>query len=74
MRIIRLISRIIIGSVFIFSGIVKAIDPLGSAYKFSDYFHAFHLDFFKSAGLLLAVIMCTAEFITGLSVLTGIIL
>jgi uncharacterized membrane protein YphA (DoxX/SURF4 family) len=72
MRIIRLISRFIIGSVFIFSGFVKAVDPLGSAYRFSDYFQAFHLDFLKFAGLPLAILMCTAEFITGISVLSGI--
>jgi hypothetical protein len=72
MKIIRLISRIIIGLVFIFSGFIKAIDPLGSAYKFSDYFQAFHLDFLKVLSLPLAILLCSAEFITGASVLTGI--
>jgi hypothetical protein len=71
MKIIRLISRIITGSLFIFSGFVKAIDPLGSAYKFSDYFQAFHLDFLKFLSLPLAILLFTAEFITGFSVLTG---
>lgn len=71
MKIIRLISRIIVGLVFIFSGYVKAIDPLGSAYKFSDYFQAFHLDFLKFLGLPLAILLCTAEFIAGISVMTG---
>jgi hypothetical protein len=71
MKIIRLISRIIIGFVFIFSGFVKAIDPLGSAYKFSDYFQAFHMDFLKFISLPLAILLITAEFISGFSVLTG---
>lgn len=71
MKIIRLISSLIVGLVFIFSGFVKAVDPLGSAYKFSDYFQAFHLGFLKSLSLPLAVLLCTAEFITGFSVLTG---
>jgi hypothetical protein len=72
MKIIRLISRIIAGFVFIFSGLVKAIDPLGSAYKFSDYFQAFHLDFLKFLSLPLAILLFTAEFITGISVMTGL--
>jgi uncharacterized membrane protein YphA (DoxX/SURF4 family) len=72
MKILRLISRIIIGLVFIFSGIVKAIDPLGSAYKFHDYFLAFNIGFLKQLSLPLAILLFTAEFISGFSVLTGI--
>jgi uncharacterized membrane protein YphA (DoxX/SURF4 family) len=71
MRILRFISRIIVGLVFMFSGAVKAVDPLGSAYKFSDYFQAFHLDFLQPISLLLAIILFTAEFISGFSVLSG---
>ena len=72
MKIIRYISRIITGLVFIFSGTVKAIDPLGSAYKFHDYFQAFNIGFMNSLTLSLAVLLCTTEFIAGFSVLTGI--
>lgn len=72
MKSLRLISRIIVGLVFIFSGIVKAIDPLGTVYKFQDYFQAFHLPFLKSLSLLFAILLCTAEFIAGFSVLLNI--
>jgi uncharacterized membrane protein YphA (DoxX/SURF4 family) len=72
MRIIRIVSRIIIGLVFIFSGFVKAIDPLGSAYKFHDYFQAFNIGFLNSLSLFLAILLCTVEFIAGFSVLTGL--
>lgn len=72
MKMIRLISRIIAGLVFIFSGFVKAIDPLGSAYKFHDYFQAFHINYLQVFSLPLAIIMCTAEFTAGFSVLTGL--
>jgi hypothetical protein len=72
MKIIRHISRIIIGLVFIFSGTVKAIDPLGSAYKFHDYFQAFNMGFLNKLSLPLAVLLCTTEFIAGFSVLTGL--
>jgi len=71
MKILKTFIRLIIGLVFIFSGTVKAIDPLGSAYKFEDYFHAFRLDFLQFSVLPLAVFLCTAEFIAGFSVLTG---
>ena len=72
MKIIRGFSRVIIGLVFMFSGIVKAIDPLGSAYKFHDYFQAFNLGFLNWLSLPLAILLFTAEFIAGFSVLTGI--
>ncbi|MGC1391854.1 MAG: BT_3928 family protein [Bacteroidales bacterium] len=72
MKIVRIISRIIIGLVFIFSGVVKAIDPLGFAYKFHDYLQAFHLTFLNSFSLVLAIFICSAEFISGFSVLSGL--
>lgn len=71
MKILRLFSRIIVGIVFIFSGIVKAVDPLGSAYKFSDYFQAFNLEFLKPFALVLAIILFTVEFVSGFAVLSG---
>jgi len=72
MKNLKVISRIIVGLVFIFSGLVKAIDPLGSAYKFHDYFQAFNIGFLDWLSLPLALLLCTAEFIAGFSVLTGI--
>ncbi|MBK7713311.1 MAG: DoxX family protein [Bacteroidales bacterium] len=71
MKILRSLSRIIVGLVFIFSGVVKAIDPLGSAYKFHDYFEAFNLGVLNNLSLPLGVLLCTIEFIAGFSVLTG---
>lgn len=65
------VARIIIGSAFIFSGFVKGVDPLGSAYKFHDYFQAFDVGFLTALSLPLAILLCTAEFIAGFSVLTG---
>jgi uncharacterized membrane protein YphA (DoxX/SURF4 family) len=72
MKIIRSVSRIIVGFIFIFSGIVKAIDPLGSTYKFHDYFQAFNIGFLNWFTLPLAILLCTAEFVAGFSVLTGL--
>jgi hypothetical protein len=72
MKAIRVTGRIIIGLVFIFSGFVKAVDPLGSAYKFHDYFQAFNIGFLNGLSLPLAILLCTIEFISGFAVLTGI--
>ena len=48
MKILAIISRTLVGLVFLFSGYVKAVDPLGSSYKFNDYFTAFGMDFLTS--------------------------
>jgi len=69
MKIAVYISRIIIGVVFMFSGIVKAIDPLGTTYKFQDYFSAFNLTFLRDFSLIFAIILFTFEFLAGISVL-----
>jgi uncharacterized membrane protein YphA (DoxX/SURF4 family) len=72
MKTFIIISRVIIGLAFIFSGFVKAIDPLGSAYKFHDYFQAFNLNFLNGFSLFLAILLCTTEFFAGFSILTGL--
>ena len=71
MKFLRFISRLFVGVVFVFSGFVKAVDPLGSAYKFSDYFSAFGLDFLKGTALPLAIIMSTIELALGLTIILG---
>lgn len=71
MKLLTRISRIITGLIFIFSGIVKGVDPLGTAYKLSDYFSAFRLGFLDDLSIPLAVTLCAIEFITGMLLLTG---
>jgi hypothetical protein len=52
--------------------VVKGIDPLGSAYKFHDYFLAFNLLWLDWLSLPLGILLCTAEFLAGFSVISGI--
>ena len=72
MKVLRIIAIITVGAVFVFSGTVKAIDPLGSAYKFHDYFQAFGMSFLQFLSLPLSIILCLTEFLTGFTILTGI--
>ncbi|MCF8381934.1 MAG: DoxX family protein [Bacteroidales bacterium] len=69
MKVISAISRILTGLVFIFSGFVKAIDPLGSTYKFIDYFNAFHVGFLESLAFPLAILLSGIELVLGISLI-----
>jgi uncharacterized membrane protein YphA (DoxX/SURF4 family) len=69
MKYIRIIARVLLGIVFIYSGFVKAVDPTGSAIKFSEYFEAFHLPWLGHIALILAVLQSTIEFSIGVALL-----
>ncbi len=70
MGIVRIISRLIVGLVFTFSGFVKCIDPLGTAYKINDYLDHFELDGLMDYSLILAILMCGVELLIGLMLLS----
>ncbi|MDA3780098.1 MAG: DoxX family protein, partial [Bacteroidales bacterium] len=72
MKTINTYSKIILGLVFIFSGFVKGIDPLGTTYKFVDYFMAFGFDFMETLSLPLAFLLNAAEFLIGISLLFSV--
>jgi uncharacterized membrane protein YphA (DoxX/SURF4 family) len=69
---IILTARLIVGIVFIFSGTVKAIDPMGSVYKFQDYFTAFNIQFLDPLSLPLALLLCLTEFLAGFALISGV--
>lgn len=73
MRYIGIFSRYFVALVFIFSGFVKVIDPLGSTYKFTDYFQdAFGLEWMVPASFILAFVMSVVEFVLGIVLLLNV--
>jgi uncharacterized membrane protein YphA (DoxX/SURF4 family) len=69
MKIFRNVSRILVGIVFIFSGFVKGIDPLGFSYRLEDYFQAFGMPWAVQFALYLSIFLITLEFLVGVSLL-----
>ena len=65
------IARIIVGVLFIFSGLVKANDPLGLSYKMQEFFELWGMHQFNSWTLLLSVLMNAFEIIAGFALLLG---
>jgi uncharacterized membrane protein YphA (DoxX/SURF4 family) len=67
------IARILVGSLFIVSGLIKANDPIGFSYKLNDYFApgVFNLPFFDGFALEISVLVCVAEIVLGIAVLFG---
>jgi uncharacterized membrane protein YphA (DoxX/SURF4 family) len=73
MKVIKLIFRFVLGIVFTFSGIVKAIDPLGSEYKFTDYFtEAFGMPSLSSISMILGIVLAAFEFLVGICLLLNV--
>ena len=66
--------RFLLAALFIFSGFVKAVDPLGSFYKIQDYLTAFGMiSWFPTyLPLLFAIILSSAEFCVGVFLFFGV--
>nr|MDQ6890934.1 DoxX family membrane protein [Bacteroidota bacterium] len=80
MRIFVNISRIIVGILFIFSGLVKANDPLGLSYKMQEFFEVWGssfpslhslMVFLNEYALTFSIITITLEVIVGVAILLG---
>jgi uncharacterized membrane protein YphA (DoxX/SURF4 family) len=66
------IARLPVGIVFVFSGFVKGIDPVGFQYKLIDYFEALHLKVLEFLSLPCSFLVPFAEFAIGIGLVTGI--
>lgn len=71
MKILINLVRIIVGLLFIFSGLVKAIDPLGLSYKMQEFFELWGMTQFNQHTLWLSVVMIAFEIIAGVALLLG---
>ncbi|HNX11864.1 MAG TPA: DoxX family protein [Paludibacteraceae bacterium] len=73
-KILLEIARILVGLTFVFSGFVKAIDPLGSTYKFEDYFTAFggFFEHLTPIAFPAAIALSTLELLIGICFLLKI--
>lgn len=70
-RVITWILRIVVGSVFIFSGFVKLVDPWGTIFKLTDYLSAWNITMTRSWLLAAAVTLAMVEFSSGVMLLAG---
>jgi len=80
------VSRVLVGGLFIVSGLVKANDPIGFSYKLKEYFEdgalayrikewfgapGFSLEFLIEWSLFLSVLICIAEIVLGVLTIIG---
>ena len=72
-KIITTVIRILLGVVFVFSALVKLIDPLGLAFKIGDYLspEALNMAFLSPMAENLSIALIALELILGLSLLLG---
>ncbi|MFD2890505.1 BT_3928 family protein [Flavobacterium chuncheonense] len=72
-NIITQISRILVGVLFIISGLIKLNDPIGFSYKLEEYFNAnvLNMEFLIPFALLIACFVVIFEVVLGVMLLLG---
>lgn len=71
MKVLVTFVRILVGILFIFSGLVKANDPLGLSYKMQEFFEVWQLHGWNETTLALSIFMNAFEIIAGFALLIG---
>lgn len=75
MNILKEIAKYIVGGLFIFSGLIKVNDPVGTAIKMEEYFQVFAEDFgsffaiFIPGALPISVFLVVLEVVIGIAIL-----
>src|SRR3982751_2669307 len=74
-KIIDQFSRFFVGCLFIFSGLIKLNDPVGTKIKMEEYFYVFSEDFgsffkwFIPASLEIGMVLIVLEIVIGIAIL-----
>lgn len=71
MKFLISISRTLVGILFIFSGLVKANDPLGLSYKMQEFFEVWNFHWLDNFTLGFSIIMIVFEIVAGVAILLG---
>jgi len=73
MKTLVFLTRLVVAATFVFSGFVKLVDPLGSSYKFQEYFSAgvLNLEFLIPFALPFSILLILAEIMLGVMLLVG---
>ena len=73
MKILTFISRIVVGILFIISGLIKANDAIGFSYKLEEYFSpdVLNLEFLIPFAFIMAAAICVVEIVLGIMVIIG---
>lgn len=65
------VTRGLVGILFIFSGLVKADDPLGLSYKMQEFFEVWNFHWLDHFTLAFSVLMIVFEIVAGVAILLG---
>jgi uncharacterized membrane protein YphA (DoxX/SURF4 family)/peroxiredoxin len=73
MKVLVSISRLLVGILFIISGLIKLNDPLGFSYKLQEYFSVdvLNIPFLEPYALVISVLVVVFEVILGVFLLIG---
>ena len=73
LKLVTQISRIIVGILFIYSGFVKLVDPIGSQFKFEEYFSesVLNIEFLIPLALPFSILLIVSELTLGVMLLVG---
>jgi uncharacterized membrane protein YphA (DoxX/SURF4 family) len=69
MKIVLTVFRWLVGLLFIFSGLIKANDPLGLSYKMQEFFEAWGFDFLNNYTLSFAYGINVLEVVAGVAII-----